>query len=234
MFSDLREVSPKGSIQAWFSYELVRAARHNVGEPKNTLQGVCEENVFTQATLIIKHQTKVLIREVFLKNSESQKGAGFLTQQEKNYGQNKKREEHTFYEDMYWFGKNFSPPLQEIHKRVMALSFRDCHTKIRHVDAHATLNEGVVVQVMGELSNNMQPMRKFMQTFVLAPEVCGSAKPFRVRFLVHVWKLQQCFCFLQGTVANKFYVHNDVFRYQDEVFGDSDSEPPEGEIISFS
>ncbi|KAJ4946520.1 hypothetical protein JOQ06_024186 [Pogonophryne albipinna] len=88
----------------------------------------------------------------------------------------------------------------EIHNRVMALSFRDCHTKIRHVDAHATLNEGVVVQVMGELSNNMQPMRKFMQTFVLAPE---------------------------GTVANKFYVHNDVFRYQDEVFGDSDSEPPE-------
>lgn len=56
----------------------------------------------------------------------------------------------------------------------MALSFRDCHTKIRHVDAHATLNEGVVVQVMGELSNNMQPMRKFMQTFVLAPEVCAS------------------------------------------------------------
>ncbi|XP_052011066.1 ras GTPase-activating protein-binding protein 1-like [Xyrauchen texanus] len=88
----------------------------------------------------------------------------------------------------------------EIHKKVMALSFRDCHTKISHVDAHATLNEGVVVQVMGELSNNMQPMRKFMQTFVLAPE---------------------------GTVANKFYVHNDIFRYQDEVFGDSDSEPPE-------
>ncbi|XP_019901209.1 ras GTPase-activating protein-binding protein 1 isoform X1 [Esox lucius] len=90
----------------------------------------------------------------------------------------------------------------EIHKKVLALNFRDCHTKIRHVDAHATLNEGVVVQVMGELSNDMQPMRKFMQTFVLAPE---------------------------GTVANKFYVHNDVFRYQDEVFGDSDSEPPEAE-----
>ncbi|MBN3320627.1 G3BP1 protein, partial [Atractosteus spatula] len=89
---------------------------------------------------------------------------------------------------------------QEIHKKVMSLSFRDCHTKIRHVDAHATLNDGVVVQVMGELSNNMQPMRRFMQTFVLAPE---------------------------GTVANKFYVHNDIFRYQDEVFGDSDTEPPE-------
>ncbi|XP_064423058.1 ras GTPase-activating protein-binding protein 1 [Latimeria chalumnae] len=88
----------------------------------------------------------------------------------------------------------------EIHKKVMSLNFKDCHTKIRHVDAHATLNDGVVVQVMGELSNNLQPMRRFMQTFVLAPE---------------------------GSVVNKFYVHNDIFRYQDEVFGDSDIEPPE-------
>lgn len=72
---------------------------------------------------------------------------------------------------------------------MMALSFRDCHTKIRHVDAHATLNEGVVVQVMGELSNNMQPMRKFMQTFVLAPEVCSSLLPIVVMCML---KLDQC------------------------------------------
>uniref|UniRef100_A0A8D0CLH2 G3BP stress granule assembly factor 2a n=1 Tax=Scleropages formosus TaxID=113540 RepID=A0A8D0CLH2_SCLFO len=90
----------------------------------------------------------------------------------------------------------------EIHKKVMSLQFSECHTKIRHVDAHATLNDGVVVQVMGELSNNGQPMRKFMQTFVLAPE---------------------------GSVANKFYVHNDIFRYQDEVFGDSETELEESE-----
>ncbi|KAA0722294.1 Ras GTPase-activating protein-binding protein 2 [Triplophysa tibetana] len=85
----------------------------------------------------------------------------------------------------------------EIHKKVMSLQFSECHTKIRHVDAHASLNDGVVVQVMGELSNNGQPMRKFLQTFVLAPE---------------------------GSVANKFYVHNDIFRYEDEVFGDSEAE----------
>uniref|UniRef100_A0AAQ5Z113 GTPase activating protein (SH3 domain) binding protein 2 n=1 Tax=Amphiprion ocellaris TaxID=80972 RepID=A0AAQ5Z113_AMPOC len=59
----------------------------------------------------------------------------------------------------------------EIHKKVMSLQFK--------------------------LSNNGQPMRKFMQTFVLAPE---------------------------GSVANKFYVHNDIFRYEDEVFGDSEAE----------
>ena len=37
----------------------------------------------------------------------------------------------------------------------------------------------------GELSNNGQPLRRFMQTFVLAPQ---SPK--------------------------KYYVHNDIFRYQ--------------------
>jgi len=41
------------------------------------------------------------------------------------------------------------------------------------------------LQVSGELSNNGEPMRRFMQTFVLAPQ---SPK--------------------------KYYVHNDIFRYQ--------------------
>ncbi|XP_002741324.2 ras GTPase-activating protein-binding protein 2-like, partial [Saccoglossus kowalevskii] len=75
----------------------------------------------------------------------------------------------------------------------MSLNFRDCHAKIRQVDSHATLGDGVVVQVTGELSNNGQPMRRFMQTFVLAPQ---SPK--------------------------KYYVHNDIFRYQDEVFNDDE------------
>ena len=47
----------------------------------------------------------------------------------------------------------------------------------------------------GELSNDGQQMRRFMQTFVLAPQ---SPK--------------------------KYYVHNDIFRYQDEVFHDSESD----------
>ena len=40
-------------------------------------------------------------------------------------------------------------------------------------------------QVSGELSNNGQPMRRFMQTFVLSP-----------------------------LTPQKYYVHNDIFRYQ--------------------
>lgn len=51
------------------------------------------------------------------------------------------------------------------------------------------------MQVVGELSNNGSPMRRFMQTFVL-----GQQNP------------------------KKYYVHNDIFRYQDEVFVESGNE----------
>lgn len=74
---------------------------------------------------------------------------------------------------------------KEIHKRVQELNFRDCHAKILQVDSQNTLGNGVVVHVTGELSNCGQPMRRFAQTFVLAAQ---SPK--------------------------KYYVHNDIFRYQ--------------------
>uniref|UniRef100_A0A9J8D1C2 G3BP stress granule assembly factor 2 n=1 Tax=Cyprinus carpio carpio TaxID=630221 RepID=A0A9J8D1C2_CYPCA len=70
----------------------------------------------------------------------------------------------------------------EIHKKVMSLQFNECHTKIRQVDAHATLGDGVVVQVMGELSNSGRPMRRFMQTFVLAPESLRKRRLRRSRW----------------------------------------------------
>lgn len=35
----------------------------------------------------------------------------------------------------------------DIHKVIMGLNFRDCHAKIRMVDAQATLGDGVVIQV---------------------------------------------------------------------------------------
>jgi len=83
----------------------------------------------------------------------------------------------------------------EIHEKIMSLNFLDCHAKIRQVDSQATVGNAVVVQVTGELSNSGQPMRRFMQTFVLVPQ---SPK--------------------------KYYVHNDIFRYQDEVFHDNDTD----------
>lgn len=75
----------------------------------------------------------------------------------------------------------------EINNRILSLNFKDCHAKIRQVDSLETLDKGVVVQVSGELSNNGQPMRRFFQTFVLAPRS-----------------------------PTNYYVRNDIFRYQDE------------------
>ncbi|XP_073952808.1 LOW QUALITY PROTEIN: ras GTPase-activating protein-binding protein 1-like [Choristoneura fumiferana] len=84
---------------------------------------------------------------------------------------------------------------KQIHNRIQQLNFRDCHAKISQVDSQATLGSGVVVQVTGELSNAGAPMRRFTQTFVLAAQ---SPK--------------------------KYYVHNDIFRYQDLV-PDDEPEP---------
>lgn len=100
------------------------------------------------------------------------------------------------------------PPVmgqQDIHKKIISLNFCDCHAKIRQVDSQATVGNAVVVQVTGELSNQGEPMRRFMQTFVLAPQ---SPK--------------------------KYYVHNDIFRYQDEVFHDNDTETEVQEEVADS
>lgn len=81
---------------------------------------------------------------------------------------------------------------KNIHDKIQQMNFRDCHAKISHVDAQATLGDGVVVQVFGELSNDGHQMRRFTQTFVLA---CQSPK--------------------------KYYVHNDIFRYHD-IYSEED------------
>lgn len=89
---------------------------------------------------------------------------------------------------------------KNIHDKIQQLNFRDCHAKISYVDAQATLGDGVVVQVSGELSNDGHPMRRFTQTFVLA---CQSPK--------------------------KYYVHNDIFRYQDMYNEDDEATPRQGD-----
>lgn len=90
---------------------------------------------------------------------------------------------------MSWFIFHLYSFCQAIHEKILSLGLQQVHTKIRQVDSHATIANdiglGIVVQVTGELSVAGQPMRPFVQTFVLAPE---SPK--------------------------KYYIHNDIFRYQ--------------------
>lgn len=58
---------------------------------------------------------------------------------------------------------------ENIENKMKELKLNDCRTKIKQIDCLETLAGGLVIQVIGELSNNGRPMRRFLQTFVLAP-----------------------------------------------------------------
>jgi len=84
---------------------------------------------------------------------------------------------------------------EAIYEKISQLNFKNCFTKIRSVDSHPTLAGGVVIQVNGELANSGMQYRKFMQTFVLAQQE-----------------------------PKKYHVVNDIFRYQDETFEDTEND----------
>ncbi|KAL1917246.1 uncharacterized protein VTP21DRAFT_4902 [Calcarisporiella thermophila] len=83
---------------------------------------------------------------------------------------------------------------QEIHKKIIELSFQDCKVKIFNVDSQPSHNGGIVIQVLGEMSNNDGPYRKFAQTFFLAEQ------------------------------PNGYYVLNDIFRYLKESTAEEEEE----------
>ncbi|TPX56011.1 hypothetical protein PhCBS80983_g04877 [Powellomyces hirtus] len=75
---------------------------------------------------------------------------------------------------------------QEIHSRIVDLDFQDCKVLVSNVDSQGSLNGGIVVQVLGEMSNNGGASHKFAQTFFLAEQ------------------------------PNGYYVLNDIFRFLKE------------------
>ncbi|KAI8810476.1 hypothetical protein BJ742DRAFT_737359 [Cladochytrium replicatum] len=75
---------------------------------------------------------------------------------------------------------------QEIHDRILELDFEDCKVLVSNVDSQASLKGGIIVQVLGEMSNKGGPTHKFAQTFFLAEQ------------------------------PNGYYVLNDIFRFLKE------------------
>lgn len=63
--------------------------------------------------------------------------------------------------------------LQEIHAKIMSLQFDDCKVYISNVDSQSSAEGGIIVQVIGEMSNANGPWRKFAQTFFLAGQHNG-------------------------------------------------------------
>ena len=87
--------------------------------------------------------------------------------------------------------------LENISKRIEELSLKQRHVKIRQVDCHSTVSSAIVIQVCGEISsipiinnNQISIMKRFVQTFILVPTPNSK---------------------------HKYYVHNDIFRYQDNT-----------------
>ncbi|KAJ3044220.1 hypothetical protein HDV00_002898 [Rhizophlyctis rosea] len=83
---------------------------------------------------------------------------------------------------------------QEIHNRIVELDFQDCKVLVSSVDSQASLNGGIIVQVLGEMSNKGQASHKFAQTFFLAEQ------------------------------PNGYYVLNDIFRFLKEDIDDNEYE----------
>src|SRR5882762_5281310 len=63
--------------------------------------------------------------------------------------------------------------LQEIHNKITSIGFEDCKVFIHSVDAQSSANGGIIIQVIGEMSNHGDPWRKFVQTFFLAEQPNG-------------------------------------------------------------
>ncbi len=87
--------------------------------------------------------------------------------------------------------------LKEIHNKITSIGFEDCKVFIHSVDAQSSANGGIIIQVIGEMSNRSEPWRKFVQTFFLAEQ------------------------------PNGYFVLNDIFRFLKEDHPESDEGEPE-------
>ncbi|KAG6332109.1 hypothetical protein ID866_6977 [Astraeus odoratus] len=90
---------------------------------------------------------------------------------------------------------------QEIHNKITSIGFDDCKVFIHSVDAQSSANGGIIIQVIGEMSNHGDPWKKFVQTFFLAEQ------------------------------PNGYFVLNDIFRFLKEEsteddLSDADSTAP--------
>ncbi|KAK6536952.1 hypothetical protein TWF281_001159 [Arthrobotrys megalospora] len=121
---------------------------------------------------------------------------------------------HLFYQKKSSFvwgleGENVavSQGRNEISERIKQLSFNDCKVRVTNVDSQGSLENGIIVQVLGDMINNSEPSQRFAQTFFLAEQ----------------------------TNPQGYYVLNDIFRYlkdeeEEEIVEPAPEEPAEAAV----
>lgn len=72
---------------------------------------------------------------------------------------------------------------QQIHEKIVSLGFSNAKVFVSNVDSQASAAGGIIIQVLGDISNDGGAWRKFVQTFFLAEQ------------------------------PNGYFVLNDIFRY---------------------
>ncbi|KAJ3052644.1 hypothetical protein HK097_005921 [Rhizophlyctis rosea] len=103
---------------------------------------------------------------------------------------------------------------QEIHKRILELDFQDCKVLVSNIEVMSSISGGVVVQVIGEMSNKGEPSHKFAQTFFLAEQPNGY------------YVLNDIFRFLKEDIDDNNYEDNEEQEaYDQEQFGHEESTP---------
>eukprot|EP00833_Pecoramyces_ruminatium_P017189 jgi/Orpsp1_1/1191221/evm.model.d7180000084205.1 len=61
----------------------------------------------------------------------------------------------------------------EINKRIKELEYEDCKVLVSNVDSQVSSGDGIIIQVLGEMSNKGGASHKFAQTFFLAKQPNG-------------------------------------------------------------
>ncbi|KAK3827452.1 MAG: hypothetical protein J3Q66DRAFT_718 [Benniella sp.] len=85
-----------------------------------------------------------------------------------------------------------SQGLKAIQSKIKELDLEDCKIMISDIDSQASFGQGIVIQVLGEMSNRGGVAKKFAQTFVLMEQ------------------------------GGSYYVFNDIFRYLKDDTEDTD------------
>ncbi|CAJ0648674.1 12796_t:CDS:2 [Entrophospora sp. SA101] len=62
---------------------------------------------------------------------------------------------------------------KEINEKIKSLNFNNCKVAVTNVDCQASKDDGILIQVLGLMSNHDEPPRKFAQTFFLATQPNG-------------------------------------------------------------
>ncbi|WFD23560.1 hypothetical protein MEQU1_002253 [Malassezia equina] len=91
---------------------------------------------------------------------------------------------------------------QQIHEKIMSIGLDDTKVVVLSVDSQSSADGGIIVQVLGELSNQGGAWRKFVQTFFLAAQ------------------------------TNGYYVLNDIFRYIQVDSEAAEEQADEGETAA--